>query len=134
MFLLQSNLKLFVLELIFLQPCHQIWATDSWETLQSCQTHPPQLPQFTETFERFQLLEYLQCKTPFFTLKWSKYAPILLYFSLYNGVMNKQKIDYSIYGVNSIMKWDMELGWSILTPYSLLLYFRRKNGVRLSCP
>ncbi|WZZ45123.1 hypothetical protein YC2023_041382 [Brassica napus] len=28
----------------------------------SCQTHPPQLPQFTEIFERFQLLEYLQCE------------------------------------------------------------------------
>ena len=31
---------------------------------------------------------------------------------------SKKKIDYSIYGVNFIMEWDMELGWSI--PYSIL--------------
>ena len=35
-------------------------------------------------------------------------------------LMNKQKIDYSIYGVNSIIEWDLELGWN--NSYSIFIF------------
>ena len=73
--------------------------------------------------------------TPFFSLKQSeseygvRNVPTQLHISLHNEIYFINGVIYFLFVHHSIMELEMEQGWSNFTPFSLLLYFRGKNGV-----